>query len=226
MSLSSSTRKEPDSLFFQTTERISLEHVEKEYTPEKLYQIWIRSQTLSNINHQGYAVLNYLEEFIVNNQYPEHFFLLIIQTFAKNEYFYRSILNDRTRFERLFQSATWKSVCLLRYLQVLYGYCPRNLVGNVAVDFYRFVVENYLREKSIDLDGLAVFSSLVDQFYQNNDKTAVLTDQEQAIEYSHRVIDTLLQHHSNGKINSDLKLIETITKTIAIVWEQTSAKEK
>ena len=216
MSLSSSSsRKENDSFFFHTIQQIYLEQ-RNEYSPDQLYQIWIRSQTLSSINHQGYAVVNYLEDFIVNQQLSEEFFCLIIKTLAKNEQFYQSILNDRKRFERLFGMVSTKSVYLLRYVRILYGVCPKSLLNNVGLDFYRFVMENYLKEKSKNLESLAIFSSLIYQFHENNNKIAIFIDQKQAIDYSMDVIDTLLQHDLN------VTMVEMITKTIAIVWEQTS----
>lgn len=206
-----SSRKEND--FVQTIQQISLEQI-NEYSSDQLYQIWTRSSTLTHLHHQGYAVVNYLEEIIVHQQqFSEEFFLLIIKTLAKNEQFYQSILNDRKRFERLFQT---KSIYLLRYVRILYGVCPRNLLPNVGMDFYRLIVENYLKDKSKNLDSLAIFSNLLYQFHENHNKIAIFIDQKQAMDYSMDVIDALLQHDLN------ITMVEMISKTIGIVWEQTS----
>jgi hypothetical protein len=107
-----------------------------------------------------------------------------------------------------------------------------NLISTVGLEFYRFVVEKYLRQKQAnDIDGLAVFSSLISQFYENSVKIEpIFLDQKDAIDYSINVIDTLLHHRVNIRItkdlNHDIKLINTITKAIGIVWEQYSTKEK
>jgi hypothetical protein len=91
------------------------------------------------------------------------------------------------------------------------------------------------RKQLHNIDGLAIFSSLVSQFYENSRKNSVkiesiFLDQKDAIDYSINVIDTLLHHRLNLKINKDLnhdiKLINTITKAIGVVWEQYITKEK
>lgn len=239
MSLSSSSRKENDLLFLNSIKKIYIEREQLENSPEqfqilsdKLYQTWMRPQILSNINNAGYSVVDYLEELILHNQLNDDYFILIINTLAKNEYFYQSLINDQKRFARLFNSTILKSVYLMRYMYLLYYYCPVNLISTVGLEFYRFVVEKYLRQKQAnDIDGLAVFSSLISQFYENSVKIEpIFLDQKDAIDYSINVIDTLLHHRVNIRIakdlNHDIKLINTITKAIGIVWEQYSTKEK
>jgi hypothetical protein len=65
MSLSSSSRKENDLLFLNNIKKIYIEREQLENSPEqfqilsdKLYQIWMRPQILSNINNAGYSVVD------------------------------------------------------------------------------------------------------------------------------------------------------------------------
>ncbi len=118
-------------------------------------------------------------------------------------------------------------------MHLLYCYCPVNLISIVGLEFYRFVVEKSLHHKQQlhDIDTLAVFSSLISQFYENSVKIeSIFLDSKHAIDYSINIIDTLLDHRLNLKINKDLnhdiKSINTITKSIGIIWEQYSTKEK
>ena len=85
----------------------------------------------------------------------------------------------------------------------------------------------YLRQRMKDIDELAAFSSLIYQFYENTTKNSmkmelIFIDQKDAIDYSIHIIDTLLSHCLNIKINQDLKLITIIAKAIGAVWEQYS----
>jgi len=93
----------------------------------------------------------------------------------------------------------------------------------------------YFRQTPNDIDCLAAFSTLIYQFYENITKNLMTTElifrnQNDAIDYSIYVIDTLLHHHLKIKINKDfiydIKLINTITKAIGAVWEQYLTKEK
>ncbi len=115
----------------------------------------------------------------------------------------------------------------------MYYYCPSSLISTVGREFYRFVVDTYflkyLRQTSRDIDWLAAFSTLIFQFYENTSKNLspiefIFIDQKDAFDYSVYVIDTLLHHHLKIKIAKDfiydLKLINTIIKAIAAVWEQ------
>ncbi len=118
-------------------------------------------------------------------------------------------------------------------MYLLYYYCPVNLISNVGLDFYRFIVEKSLHQKQLHgIDALAIFSNLLSQFYENSRKTSVkieliFLDSKDAIDYSTNVINTLLHHRKiNKDLQHDIKLINTITKAIGIVWEQYPIKEK
>jgi hypothetical protein len=120
--MSLSSRKENDSLFLNSIKKIYAERDQLENSSEqfqllseKLYQIWMKPQILSNINNAGYSVVDYLEELILQNQLNDDYFILIINTLAKNEYFYQSLLNDQKRFVRLFNSNIPKIVYLMRF---------------------------------------------------------------------------------------------------------------
>ena len=89
----------------------------------------------------------------------------------------------------------------------------------------------YFHQTSYDIDWLAEFSTLLYQFYENTNKTQLIfTNQKDAIDYSIYVVDTLLHHYLKIKVTKDLiydlKLINTIIKTISAVWEQNYSQEK
>jgi hypothetical protein len=114
----------------------------------------------------------------------------------------------------------------------LYYYCPLDLISTVGLEFYRFVVDNYLikylSQTSHGIDWLAEFSTLLYQFSENTTKTQLIfTNEKDAIDYSIYVIDTLLHHHLKTKdLIYDLKLINKIVITIKAVWEQNHSQEK
>ncbi|CAF3472259.1 unnamed protein product [Rotaria sp. Silwood1] len=240
---------ESESLLLNTIKRtyneyefreISLEKIQ--ILSEKFYQIWMRPQIMSNIinrNNEGYLVVEYLEQLLLlQDKMNDNFFILIINTLIKNLNFYRSLLNDHKRFKQLFNLSIRKPVYLMRYIELLYYYCPLNLISNVGLEFYRFVVDTYfikyLRQISYDIDWLAAFSTLLYQFYENTTKHLssiefIFTNQKDAIDYSIYVIDTLLHHHLKIKfakdLSYDLKLINIIIKTITVVWKQNPSTE-
>ncbi len=236
----SCSRKENDSLFLNTIKKL---YTESEYLnisteklqilSDKIYQIWMRSINTRNI--EGYYVIQYLEEFIKNNQMNDQFFILIINILSKNTNFYQLVLNDHQRFKQLFNLSIKKTVYLIRYIELLYYYCPIDLISTVGLEFYRFVSE-YLRQRlNNNIDCLAAFSILIYQFYENIIKNfmpieSIFINQKDAIDYSIYVIDTFLYYNLNIKNNDDLihdiKLINIIIKTIGIVWEQNSTQEK
>lgn len=244
--MSLSSRKENDSLLLDTVKKIYTEYEHLEISTEKcqmlgekLFQTWMGPQILSHRNNQnieGYYVIEYLERLIIENKMNDNFFILIINTLSRNENFYQSLLNNHQRFKQLFNLPVRKVVCLMRYIDLLYYYCPIDLSHTVGLDFYRFVMENYLikylRQKSNDIDWIAVFSTLIYQFYENTTKNQITTElifinQKDAIDYSIYVIDILLYHHLKIKdFMHDIKLINTIVKAIGAVWEQYSTKEK
>ena len=120
--MSSFSRKENHSILFNTIKKIYIEreHLENsserfQILNEKLYQIWMKPQILSNINQEGYSIVDYLEELILNNELHDDYFALIISTLAKNEHFYRAVLNDQKRLMKLFNSSTSKTIYLIRF---------------------------------------------------------------------------------------------------------------
>jgi len=242
---SSSFRKENDSLFLNTIKKIYIEceylniSTEKlQILSDKLYQIWIKSP--NNRNIEGYYVIEYLEEFLSNNQMNDQFFILIINTLSKNIHFYQIFLNNHQRFKQLFYLSIQKNIYLIRYIELLYYYCPIDLISNVGLEFYRFVIENYFMKylyQIIDnIDCLAAFSILIYQFYENRIKNlmpiveSIFINQKHAIDYSIYVIDIFLYYHlkikNNDELNHDIKLINIIIKAIGAVWEQNSTQEK
>jgi hypothetical protein len=189
---------------------------------------------------------------ILDNKMNDSFFMLLIAVLIKNENFYHSFLNNHQRFKHLFNLSIRKPVYLmrldlltinnnknefvfLRYIELLYYYCPIDLISTVGLEFYRFVSE-YLRQRlNNNIDCLAAFSILIYQFYENIIKNfmpieSIFINQKDAIDYSIYVIDTFLYYNLNIKNNDDLihdiKLINIIIKTIGIVWEQNSTQEK
>ena len=108
-----------------------------------------------------------------------------------------------------------------------------DFISTTGLKFYRFVVDNYLIKYlyriAYDAEWLSVFSTLICQFHENTTKNHLSTEfifanEKDAIDYSMRVIDTLLHYHLKLKINHDLvydlKLINTIIKAICVVWQQ------
>lgn len=243
--MSLSSRKENDSLLLNTIKKIYVEYEHLEISTEKfqmlserLYQTWIRSP-INNRNMEGYYVIEYLEQLIVENKMNDNFFILIINTLSKNEHFYQILLNNHQRFQQLFNLSIRKPVYLMRYIDLLYYYCPLDLIPTVGIQFYRFVMENYLikylSQKPNDIDWIAVFSTLIYQFYENTIKNQmnselIFSNEKDASDYSIYVIDILLHHHLKIKITKDfmhdIKLINSITKAIGAVWQQYSTKEK
>ncbi|CAF2533977.1 unnamed protein product [Rotaria sp. Silwood2] len=243
-----STLVESESLLLNTIKRAYNEYEYREISLEKLqilsekfYQIWMRPQIMSNIinrNNEGYLVVEYLEQLLLNDKMNDNFFILIINTLIKNQNFYHSFLNDHKRFKQLFNLSIRKPVYLMRYIELLYYYCPLNFISNIGLEFYRFVVDTYfikyLRQIPYDIDWLAAFSTLLYQFYENTTKNLlstefIFTNQKDAIDYSIYVIDTLLHHHLKIKLTKDLiydlKLINIIIKTITVVWKQNPSTE-
>ncbi len=117
--MSSSSRKENDLLLLNTIKKIYIEYEQLEISTEKfrilsdkLYQIWMRPQI--HRNNEGYYVVEYLEQMILENKMNDNFFILIINTLAKNENFYQVLLNDQKRFKQLFNSSIRKAVYLMR----------------------------------------------------------------------------------------------------------------
>ncbi|CAF1149694.1 unnamed protein product [Rotaria sordida] len=243
-----STLVENESLLLKTIKHIYNEYEYREISleniqifTEKFYQIWMRPQIISNIinrNKEGYLVIEYLEQLLLNDKMNDNFFILIINTLVKNENFYYSFLNDHKRFKQLFNLSIRKPVYLMRYIELLYYYCPLNFISNIGLEFYRFVVDTYfikyLHQISYDIDWLAAFSTLLYQFYENTTKNFlskefIFTNQKDSIDYSIYVINTLLHHHLNVKSSKDfiydLKLINIIIKTITVVWKQNPSTE-
>jgi len=119
-----SSRIDSEFLLLNTIKRISTEYEHYENSPEtiqavsnKLYQIWMRPQILSNFitrNKEGFHVVEYLEQLISDNKMNDNFFILIINTLVKNENFYQVFLNDHKRFKQLFSSSSGKPVYLMR----------------------------------------------------------------------------------------------------------------
>ncbi len=119
-----SSRIDNEFLLLNTIKRISTEYEHYENSPEtiqsvsnKLYQIWMRPQILSNFitrNKEGFHVVEYLEQLISDNKMNDNFFILIINTLVKNENFYQVFLNDHKRFKQLFSSSIGKPVYLMR----------------------------------------------------------------------------------------------------------------
>ncbi|UJR22109.1 hypothetical protein I4U23_025174 [Adineta vaga] len=101
------------------------------------------------------------------------------------------------------------------------------------LEFYRFVLESYcLRYLHVipnDIEWFAIFSALINEFYENSRKYLVSNEfifknQKDAIDYSLYAINTLIHHQVNSKNSIDLKhdliLTDTISKAIGFVWEQ------
>jgi hypothetical protein len=119
-----SSRIDSEFLLLNTIKRISTEYDHYENSTEtiqavsnKLYQIWMRPQILSNFitrNKEGFHVVDYLEQLISDNKMNDNFFILIINTLVKNENFYQVFLNDHKRFKQLFSSSNGKPVYLTR----------------------------------------------------------------------------------------------------------------
>jgi len=119
-----SSRIDSEFLLLNTIKRISTEYDHYENSTEtnqaisnKLYQIWMRPQILSNFitrNNEGFHVVEYLEQLISDNKMNDNFFILIINTLVKNENFYQVFLNDHKRFKQLFSSSSGKPVYLMR----------------------------------------------------------------------------------------------------------------
>jgi hypothetical protein len=119
-----SSRIDSEFLLLNTIKRISTEYDHYENSTEtiqavsnKLYQIWMRPQILSNFitrNKEGFHVVEYLEQLISDNKMNDNFFILIINTLVKNENFYQVFLNDHKRFKQLFSSSNGKPVYLTR----------------------------------------------------------------------------------------------------------------
>ncbi|CAF1248353.1 unnamed protein product [Adineta steineri] len=236
------------SSFLNTIKRIHTEYDKYDYSTEKLqilsdqlYQIWMKPKFGSNLttrNKEGYQIIEYLEQLILDNTMNDNFFILIINLLSKNENFYHLLLIDHKRFKQLFNLSIRKPIYLMRYIELLYYYCPSNLISTIGLDFYRFVVDThflkYLCQTTRDIDWLAVFSTLIYQFYENTTKYLLSTEyifqnQKDSIDYSIYVIDTLLHHHLKIKILKDfiydVKLINTIIKAITAVWEQNPSSE-
>lgn len=124
MSMSSRISVENELLFLNTIKRISYEYEHYENSTEKiqalsnkLYQIWMRPQILSNIitrNKEGFYVVEYLEQLILDNKINDNFFIVIINTLGKDENFYQVFLTDHKRFKPLFNSSIRKPVYLMR----------------------------------------------------------------------------------------------------------------
>lgn len=125
MSSFSSSRKETESSFLlNSIKRYYIENEHHEISIEKIqifsekfYQIWMKPQIISNIinqNNEGYNIINYLEQIILNNKINDSFFILIINTLSKNENFYHLLLNNHQRFKQLFNSSIQKPVYLMR----------------------------------------------------------------------------------------------------------------
>ncbi len=122
--MSMSSRIDSEFLLLNTIKRISTEYDHYENSTEtiqavsnKLYQIWMRPQILSNFitrNKEGFHVVDYLEQLISDNKMNDNFFILIINTLVKNENFYQVFLNDHKRFKQLFSSSNGKPVYLTR----------------------------------------------------------------------------------------------------------------
>ncbi len=122
--MSMSSRIDSEFLLLNTIKRISTEYDHYENSTEtiqavsnKLYQIWMRPQILSNFitrNKEGFHVVEYLEQLLSDNKMNDNFFILIINTLVKNENFYQVFLNDHKRFKQLFSSSNGKPVYLTR----------------------------------------------------------------------------------------------------------------
>jgi len=117
--MSLSSRKEYEPLLLNTIKKIDFEYEHLEISTEKfqilsekLYHIWMKSEINRNI--EGYYVIEYLEQLIIDNKMNDNFFILIINTLSKNENFYQSILNDHQRFKQLFNLSIRKAVYLIR----------------------------------------------------------------------------------------------------------------
>ncbi|CAF3230153.1 unnamed protein product [Rotaria socialis] len=240
-----STFGESESLFLTAIKRFSNEYEYREIPleqmqmlNEKFYQLWMRPPQLDR-NNDGYLAVEYLEKLLFDDKINDHFFILIINLLAKNQNFYHTLLNDHQRFKQLFNLSIRKPVYLTRYIELLYYYCPLNLIATVGLEFYRFVINTYfvkyLHHPPYDIDWLAAFSILLYQFYENTTKNLtssefIFTNQKDAINYSLHVIDTFLHHQLKIKPNKDLiydlKLISIIIKTINIVWKQDPSTDK
>ena len=122
--MSSSSRKESESLLLNSIKRLytEYEHVEIstekiQILSEKLYQIWMRPQIMSSLmnrNNEGYYIVDYLEQMILDNKMNDSFFILLIAVLIKNENFYHSFLNNHQRFKHLFNLSIRKPVYLMR----------------------------------------------------------------------------------------------------------------
>ncbi|CAF1614654.1 unnamed protein product [Adineta ricciae] len=241
-----STRNEYDSSLLNTIKRIHTDFAQYENSSDKLHilreklnQLWLRPQLVSNPvmrDYEGYRIIEYLEQFLADQTINEKFFILIISTLSKNEHFYQILLNDHTRFQPLFHTTSQTSVHLIRYIEVLYLHCSSNLVAKSGLEFYRFVLDTYclqyLHKIPRDIEWLAVCSRFMCQFYENTQKylsstDLIFTNQKDAIDYSFYVIDTLI-HHSmvSNDCKHDVILADTITKTISVVWEQNTSVDR
>jgi len=121
---SSSSRKENESLLLNSIKRLYIEYENLEISTEKiqilsekLYQLWMRPQIMSSLinrNNEGYFVVDYLEQMIIDNKMNDSFFILLINVLTKNLNFYHSFLNDHQRFRPLFSLSIRKPVYLMR----------------------------------------------------------------------------------------------------------------
>jgi hypothetical protein len=123
--MSSSSRKESESFLLNSIKRLytEYEHVEIsteqiQLLSEKLYQTWMRPQIMSSVtnrNNEGYDIVDYLEQMVINNKMHDSFCMLLIAVLTKNGIFYHSFLNNHQRFKQLFNLSVRKPIYLMRF---------------------------------------------------------------------------------------------------------------